>query len=181
MEFLQPADYMTLYSETTNAPTYTQVSTSPSWQITALNNSPTGVRPLANNVVALLLLPATTTTDTSGSLAPGFLYNSETVPSPAAPATAPTNRLPPIIRVVMYTIDEKSAQHLPQSSTVPNLYVDTSGHPIFVDPTKLYPNTTTGDIGDLARFEATLTAMHLTFRRFEAAVQPPPQPWNTRN
>ena len=183
MQFIQPADSMALYSLTTNYPTYTQVTTSPSWQLKALSASPSGIRPLANNVVALLLLPvlkptALNTTD-NPLVAPGFLYNSEIAPISATPFTSPVNRLPPVIRVIMYTIDDKSAKRLPQTAAVPNLYVDSSSNPLFVDPAKLFPNPP--DIGDLQRFENTLTANKLAFRRFEATVQPPPQPWNTRN
>jgi hypothetical protein len=64
---------------------------------------------------------------------------------------------------------------------MPNLYVSTSGTPLFTNSALLYPNTTTGDVGDLARFEQTLTADRLTFRRFDAAVELPRQPWNTQN
>lgn len=200
MQFVQPAEAMSIYSQTIpfgtvpagNYPNYGFINTSAGagtpWQNTALNNAATtgGIHPLANNVIALLLLPSMSTTDSSGTLAPGFLYNSE---APTPPATTPAltsmNRTPPVMRVVMYTIDEKSATRLTQLSTMPampNLYVDTSSNPIFTDPSKLYPNTTSGDIGDLARFEATLTkTFHLTFRRFDAAIQLPKQIWNTNN
>jgi hypothetical protein len=82
---------------------------------------------------------------------------------------------------VMYTIDEKSALRLSQSATMPNLYVSTSGTPLFTDSSKLYPNTSTGDIGDIGRFEQTLTANKISFRRYDAAVELPRQPWNTQN
>ncbi len=53
----------------------------------------------------------------------------------------------------MYTLDDASAIRLGTSSTMPNIYVDTGGNPIFTNPANLYPSTATGDIGDLARFE----------------------------
>lgn len=190
MQFVQPAESMSVYSQTIpfsgsnpngNYPLYSFV-TGTSWQNTAMANSPSGVHPLANNVVALLMLPATNTTDASGTLAPGFLYNSESATSPATtPALTSVNRTPPVMRVVMYTIDEKSALHLTQSATMPNLYVSTSGTTLFTNSALLYPNSATSDIGDLGRFEQTLAANHLTFRRFDAAVQLPRQPWNTQN
>jgi uncharacterized protein (TIGR02599 family) len=147
-----------------------------------MNNSPSGVHPLANNVVALLLLPATNTTDASGTLAPGFVYNSEVATAPATTAALTSvNRTPPVVRIVMYTIDEKSALRLTQSATMPNLYVSTSGTPLFANSALLYPNPTSGDSGDLARFEQSLTANKLAYRRFDAAVELPRQPWNTQN
>jgi uncharacterized protein (TIGR02599 family) len=195
MEFIQPAESMSLYSQTIpisttnpsgNSPTYAQVTTSPAWQVTAMSNSSaTGLHVLANNVVALLLLPVlqpiALNTTTNPLLAPNFLYSSETAASGATPATTSVNRTPPVMRVVMYTIDEKSALKLAQTATVPNLYVDSSNNPLFTDPTKLYPDATSGDIGDLARFEGTLTANKLSYRRFDATVELPRQPWNTQN
>ena len=190
MQFIQPAESMSVYSQTVpfstsntngNYPTYNFV-TGTSWQNTAMANSAaTGVRPIAENVVALLLLPATNSIDGSGTLAPNFLYNSEVAPPGATPATTPVNRTPPVMRVVMYTIDDASAKKLPQSSTMPNLYVDTSSNPLFLNSSVLFPNSTTGDIGDLARFEASLNSKHLIYRRFDAAIDLPSQPWNIRN
>ena len=187
MQFVQPSEQMSLYSQTANNyPTYNPVTTTPAWQVTAMTNSPAGVRPIANNVIALLLLPAMSTTDTSGTLSPGFIYNSETNWTSATAATTAANRTPPVMRVVMYTIDDISAKRLSTTytnSTMPNLYVDTNGNTLFTDPAKLYPstNSTNPDIGDLGRFEATLSAQKINFRRFEAAVQLPKQPWNTQN
>jgi uncharacterized protein (TIGR02599 family) len=203
MQFVQPAESMSIYSQTIpnpptpasspvpgpamtgggngNYPLYSFV-TGTSWQNTAMNNSPSGVHPLANNVVALLLLPATNTTDASGTLAPGFVYNSEVATAPATTAALTSvNRTPPVVRIVMYTIDEKSALRLTQSATMPNLYVSTSGTPLFANSALLYPNPTSGDSGDLARFEQSLTANKLAYRRFDAAVELPRQPWNTQN
>ena len=190
MQFVQPAESMSVYSQTIpfsasntngNYPAYSFV-TGTSWQNTALSSTPSGIHPLANNVAALLLLPATNTTDASGTIAPGYLYSSEVATAPATTSTwTSVNRTPPVMRVVMYTIDEKSALHLTQSATMPNLYVSTSGTALFTNSSKLYPNTTTGDIGDIGRFEQTLTANRITFRRFDAAVELPRQPWNTQN
>jgi len=197
MQFVQPAENMTLYSQTAGSyvkadPTYAFVNT-PAWPLTAMGNSPASVRPVANNVVALLLLPALSTTDTSGSLVAmtgtyGWTYdsmlngNKASIEDPTTinPATSSFNRLPPVIRVVLYTIDEISAKKLQNSSTVPNIYQYQSTQ-LFQNPTILYPTmsgTIVTDVGDLARFESVLVQNKLTFRRFEAAVQLPPQPWS---
>jgi uncharacterized protein (TIGR02599 family) len=182
MEFVEPAEQMTLYnlttsySATTGYPTYNPVVTG-TWQKAALAASPSSIHTLANNVVALLLLSATSTTDTSGLLAPGFVYNSESQNS-ASPQYSQNNRLPPVVRVVLYTIDEVSAHRLANTPSVPNLYTGTTGQPLFQDPTKLYPAQDGSDPGDLSRFEQNLTQLKLSFRRFEAAVQMQPQPWS---
>lgn len=186
MQFVQPSEQLSVYSQTIPFATnpqgnfpYFQFVTGTSWQNTAMKNSAaTGVHLLADNVVALLLLPAMNTTDSSGAIAPGFLYDSE---NPTAGATTPAltslNRTPPVMRVVMYTIDEPSAKRLAaQSTTMPSLYTG-----LFSNSSLLYPSTNGTDAGDLARFEQVLTANKLTYRRFDAAVQLPRQPWNTQN
>ena len=184
------------------------------WRSTVLKNSDpsgtttTSLRPLANNVVALLLVPALSTNPVPPAsaaapsptpypnLAPGYVYDSEATtvssasPSPAPSPTAITyatdsrNRLPPVIRVVLYTIDEASARRLnTSSSTMPNLYqtLSTQTPPstaLFQDPTKLYPAADGSDAGDLSRFETVLQASHLTFHRYEEAVETIPGPWS---
>ncbi|MEJ0001463.1 MAG: hypothetical protein WDO13_21440 [Verrucomicrobiota bacterium] len=125
--------------------------------------------------MALLLLPALSTTDTSGTL--GFTYNSETA-NTGDVSDSQQNRLPPVIRVVLYTIDEASAKKLGGSATMPSLY-SFGGSPLFTDPTKLYPAADGSDIGDLGRFESVLTQAKLTYRRFETAVQLARAPWKT--
>jgi len=183
MQFVQPTEYMGLYAQTTATawPAYGPISAA-GWQTNALNESPDAPgewsRPIANNVVALILLPALSTSDTSGTL--GFSYNSD----PKVPVTDsknnPQNRLPPVMRVVLYTIDEVSAQKLARTaaSAMPDLYTS-GGTPLFQDPTKLYPNSTSGDPGDLSRFETILQTNKLNYHRFETAVQFGRNPWNT--
>ncbi len=199
MQFIQPAEQMSVYSSTIpnaptpvyspvpgpaltgggsgNSPAFSFVTTTPPWQTTALANSPSGIHQLAQNVIALLLLPAMSVSDTTGTLSTTFVYNSETANS--NPAISPLDRAPPVMQVVMYTIDDKSALRLAQGPSIPNLYIDTSGNPIFTNPAILFPSPS--DMGDLARFEATLAKNKLTFRRFDASVQLPRQPWNTQN
>ena len=185
MQFVQPSEQLSVYAQTVpfasnpngNFPNFAFVTHS-AWQNTALQNSPAGAHLLADNVIALLLLPAMNTTDSSGAIAPGFLYDSE---NPTAGATAPNltslNRTPPVMRVVMYTIDEPSAKRLAGSSTaMPSLYTG-----LFTTSSLLYPSTNGGDAGDLSRFEQVLVSNKLNFHRFDAAVQLPRQPWNTQN
>ncbi len=186
MQFVQPSEQLSVYAQTIpfasnpkgNFPNFAFVAGT-SWQNIAIKNSAaTGVHLLADNVIALLLLPAMNTTDSSGAIAPGFLYDSE---NPTAGATAANltslNRTPPVMRVVMYTIDEPSAKRLAGTSTaMPPLYTG-----LFSNSSLLYPNTNTSDPGDLARFERVLVSNKLNFHRFDAAVQLPRQPWNTQN
>jgi uncharacterized protein (TIGR02599 family) len=176
LQFIQPAEEMTLYNLTTagSYPNYALVSTT-NWQTSAMTASPASVRQLAENVVALLLLPASSTTDTTGALAPGFLYDSEN-PSTTG-SNSQLNRLPPVVRVVLYTIDDVSAHRLANTAAVPNLYTTSTGQPLFVDPTKLYPAADGSDPGDLSRFETVLINHNLKFRRFETAVELLPEPW----
>ncbi len=148
MQFVQPSDQMSLYAATAmNYPTYTQVTTSPSWQSVALfgnppGNTPLNVRPIAKNVIALLLLPAMSTTDTSGTLTPsGYVYDTENPASGVTPANTSLNRTPPVMRVVMYAIDDASPSDWARRRRCRISMWDTSSNPLFQDPTKLYPTT----------------------------------------
>jgi uncharacterized protein (TIGR02599 family) len=165
MQFVQPAEDVELYAETTTVFPQLAYRPAPDWQRKALAKSPTSARPLAENVVALILLPATSTADTAGTLAPRFTYDSQD--SLADTAKNPRNRLPPVMRVLVYSIDEVSARRLGKESAMPDLY---SG--LFTDAAALYTN-------DLARFEERLTERQLNFQRHEMAVEMLPQPWST--
>lgn len=178
MQFLQPAENMALYGQTAQGyDTGYAPASVPGWQNAALQATPQAARPLCDNVVALILLPCRSLQDTTTTLAPNFLYDSEST-NPADAALDQQNRLPLAVRVILYSIDEASARKLGASATMPDLY--TSDGALFTDPARLYPDPGTGDIGDVGRFEAVLTARRLTYLRHETVVQLAPQPWNTQ-
>jgi len=170
MQLVQPSESMSLYNQTlTTSPQFAFKQTN--WQSDFYNQNSSLAYPVANNIVAMILLPGMTSLDTSGSIAPNYLYNTESENSNLA--LSQRNRLPPVMSIVLYSIDENSAKTLGGSATMPNLYDG-----LFADPAKLYPQG--GDIGDLGRFEQNLQALKLRYQRREATVQMLPQPWSTQ-
>jgi uncharacterized protein (TIGR02599 family) len=169
MQFLQPAEEMTLYADTaTTSPQFTFKPT-PGWQKTALQKSQTAVRSIADNVIAMIVEPITSTDPNADELTSDFSYDSAA--SSTDLAKNPRNRLPPAIRITLYTIDEPSAKRLEQSSTMPDIYGS-----LFTETSKLRP--TGGDPGDFSRFEDTLNARHLRYNRKEIVVELVPRPWS---
>lgn len=103
------------------------------------------VHDLAENIILLLVLPLLPAREDAGAcLAPGFSYNSRLAedfttnpPSNGAPAyTGNTlHQLPPLLRIVMVAIDEKSASRLdPGNSSQPPDLVPAG---LFQDPARL--------------------------------------------
>ena len=170
MQFLQPAEEMTLYADTaTESPQFT-FKPAANWQQKALKDSPNAIRPVADNVVAMIVEPVKSAEPNAPSLTTDFVYDSASTSTD--PAANQRNRLPPAVRIILYTIDEVSAKKLARSTSMPDLYGT-----LFTDPSKLRPNA--GDPGDLSRFEENLNANKLRFNRKEIAVELIPRPWST--
>lgn len=120
MEYSPPAEKNTIYSVphapdgTVTGNWFTDAGAAMSLTETAVNVSTT--RPVADNILLLLISPrrepvAGETEGASGptEIAPGYAYNSST-------PGATKNLLPPLVRVVLVAIDEKSAERLDQTS-----------------------------------------------------------------
>lgn len=125
MELMQPAEQLTLYKYTNGVPGYTGHE----WFLDALGQTPRPVHVLAENVVALVILPKLTPLDEAAlankpvvagtALAPNYFYDSTSVGSSASAANAndkgmlnSKNQMPPVVQVTMVTIDETSAARL---------------------------------------------------------------------
>ncbi len=129
---------------------------------------------LAENVIALIVLPKTSQNDitSSGSpLAPLYEYNSRDATNPGN-----YNQLPPVIQVIMVVIDESSAVKLGNSATPPaNFGLDA----LFQDASKLDD--------DLRALQNNLSAtpnnaagntIPLRFEIFHTEVGVPGAKWN---
>lgn len=78
--------------------------------------------PLAENVIALIVLARRPSADGAAEapLSPDYAYNSRT-PWVGGQQPVQSNQLPPLLRVVMVVIDEKSAQKFCKGSAAPDL------------------------------------------------------------
>jgi uncharacterized protein (TIGR02599 family) len=196
-ELMQPTDAFTVYGGTTglnsgtsrlnssgglNASTYVGRD----WFSNPLGLSDTSTSParpvhvLAENVIALVILPKLTALDeteatkqaasTTGktyddsSLAPTYLYDSTGTGMPAANLADnvldPKNQMPAIVEVTMVAISEASSIRLAQTNgtSAPNFGLSS----LFTDATKTSI--------DLNQLELNLTAMHVTYHVFSTNV-----------
>jgi len=137
----QPSESLQVFSSTTSAPWISQLaggSATPSI--------------LAENVIALVVLPERAANDTATPIAPAYAYNSRDTTN-----TLTLAQLPPRLRVALVAIDEISAQKLASvnGATAPPLVPAT----LFQDSTKIDT--------DLAVLDASLAAAKIKHRIFQ--------------
>ena len=108
MELMQPSEAMTLYSYTSGNSTYAGKE----WFTDALAGTSPPVHVLAENVIALVLLPKLTPQeDSTGTLlSPSYTYDSTV--KRATAAINSKNQLPPVVQITMVAIDETSANRM---------------------------------------------------------------------
>jgi uncharacterized protein (TIGR02599 family) len=139
-EWQPPSDNFTLYAKTSGNSAY---------DATDWINLTSNARTIAENVVALVILPRLSTQEdpTGATLSPNYFYDSRTTAT-TTPSNTQKNQLPPLIQVIMVAIDEPSAVKLAakNGSAMPNLFPPQ----IFTDSTKLE--------ADLTAFEGILAA-----------------------
>lgn len=132
MQFLQPTEKLTVYDYVPFAPNSNPLD----WITLPLASGSPPVRQLAENTVALIVLPkrsmkdAARIPDAAGrQLAPEFEYNSRSMPpakgapGPLPPAWQPPteNQLPSLVELVMVAVDEPSFVQFGNSRTAPRL------------------------------------------------------------
>jgi uncharacterized protein (TIGR02599 family) len=156
MEMLQPANGLTVYNFTSGNPTYAGHD----WFTVPLSLSSPPVHVLAENVIALVLLPKLSTdNDSTGTtLAPAYTYDSTTSNSTAS--LNPFNQLPPIVQVTLVAVDEASAIRMSNGSTAPAF--DTTLSSLFTDATHYNADITT--------LQNLLIGEHVNFRVFTSNV-----------
>jgi len=177
-QFLQPANSLNLYNYTSGLDSATgklraQVYAGREWFTDALglpeSNRP--VRFLADNVIALVILPKLSQEEDAGGtlLAPGYSYDS--TQSKSDPKINPRSQLPPKLQITMVAIDEASAARLAQGSTMPDLGLDS----LFL----------TGGTGasklkdDLHTLEQTLAQKKLNYRVFTSDISIEGAKWSS--
>jgi uncharacterized protein (TIGR02599 family) len=187
MELMQPSEKLNIY--TSNA----QKLFDTSWFASFVNASRTAgtVRVLADNIVALIVLPRLSVTDeewwktqkgskTPPILAPSYRYDSSdsTNVNKTDPLLNTINQLPPVVQVVMVAIDEPSARRLEdlygtsdQDYLGINYYPDpVTGLNLFTNPASLDDNASTGAKGDLTRLQDLLVSKKASYRVFSTNV-----------
>ncbi len=177
MELMQPSEELATYK-------YQDIAKySNNWFSTLISAPNPPVRVLAENIVALVILPRLsradellwmksqkTTSKTPPILAPAYGYDT-TNTRVADPILNPRNQLPPVVQVVMVAIDEPSAKNLEDRyGTQPYMGIDYSR--LFQNPAILEDDAGTPqpNDGDLSVLEATLVAKRASYRVFSTNV-----------
>jgi len=167
MELMGPAESLTLYDEGAKAAGGNAGYSGSSWYKSAFDGTapytgPTRpVRVLAENVVALILLPKLSSSEdpTGTKLAPNYGYDSTVGKSD--PTINSKNQLPPIVQVTMVAVDEASFSRLQTGNSAPN-----------TDP--IFANCAFSDASqygrDLQQLEDNLKALNLNYRIFTMNV-----------
>jgi uncharacterized protein (TIGR02599 family) len=172
MEFMEPSESLSVYQF--------QRARSTDWfmrSVDAKKNRP--VRVLAEDVIALILLPKLSHADAESqrrvgrgtTLAPEFNYDS--TQSNDDPVLSPKHQLPPLMEVVMIALDRPSAERLAiEFKDDPAMGLDFDGY--FEKPESLHSDrtpTAEGLNGDLVRFEEQLAKkLGLNYRVFVTNV-----------
>lgn len=152
-QFFQPREEMSVYrhtiAEEENIPVSNDEFAGADWFLDEVE-SKRFCRPLAANVIALVILPVV-----EGEPADEYLWNSR---DPSTPYSL--HRLPQALRIAMAVIDEKSAAGLGNSTTPPELVPET----LFARADRFHD--------DLAELDAALAGFHppLNYRIFTAEI-----------
>jgi len=167
MELVGPSESFSLYDEARKSSGGNAGYNGVSWFKSAIDgttpytaaNRP--VRVLAENVVALILLPKLPSQEdpTGTKLSPTYLYNSTVGKSDAAINSK--NQLPPVVQVTMVAVDEASFARLQTGDTPPNMAPIYAGCE-FMDA-NIYEQ-------DLKRLESNLKSLNLSYRIFTMNV-----------
>jgi uncharacterized protein (TIGR02599 family) len=180
-EFMEPSERLGVYRGTVDADTGFVVpmtgGVNRTWFQDSMTAATRPVRTLAENVVALVLLPQLSSGDVAAQsgkvLAPGYLYDS-TAEDPDEDIN-PHHQLPPIVQVIMVAIDEDSARRLNERAPG-SLDFGLDLSQLFKDPTLLLQGGASGGgggataLGDLEKLESILTAKKVNYRIFNSNV-----------
>ena len=148
----QPSESLQVFASTTSAP----------WILQLAGSSATSSI-LAENVIALVVLPERAATDSGAPIAPAYTYDSR-----GATNTLTLAQLPPRVRVVLAAIDEASAETLAAANgSAPPPLVSGS---LFQDATKID--------ADVTALDASLTAAKINHRIFQRDISITTSAWS---
>lgn len=169
MQLMEPSENLSLYNYTATNPAL--LSTDPNgtnWFGDPLSTG-TNSRVLAENIIALVLLPQLSPGDTNSptALAPSYTY--DTTSNNAIAALNPKNQLPPLVMITMVAVDEPSYSRLQGSSTTPPSGLS-SALTAFTSAGNLTNAASPGYAQDLQTLTQYLTSNHLAYRIFTTTV-----------
>ncbi len=117
-------------------------------------------RPVADNVIALIVRPQDPGTSAAGAPNNAYAYNS-TLNAMNNPQPVTANQLPPVVQVTIVAIDESSAKRLENGASQPTAITDALGNR-FTDPASYQT--------DLDALTGSLNSNRINYRVFSSAV-----------
>ena len=164
VELTAPAESLSVFAS----------STGTSWFTTPIADGQ--VRPLADNIIALVIWPRLAPlNDPDGTgIAPNYAYDSRTTASwsgspPSQPVQA--HQLPPTVQIMMVAIDEASAIRLQNGSTPPAAITSALAG--------CFGGSVTAYADDIkTKLEPALVANHINYRIFSTTVALPESRWS---
>jgi uncharacterized protein (TIGR02599 family) len=151
-QVVQPSESLQIFATTTSAP----------W-IAQLAGSSATPEILAENVVALIVLPERAASDNGSALAPAYAYDSRDAANALTFA-----QLPSRVRVMLAAIDEASAQRLAAANG--------TAAPVLL-PTGTFQDSAKFD-ADVATLDASLTAAKIGHRLFQRELEVTTSAWS---
>jgi uncharacterized protein (TIGR02599 family) len=147
MQFLQPSQNLGIFA-------YTSSADQNKW-FTSPVASAKGTQQLAENIIALIVLPRISTGEsaTPGTLAPAYKYDSRDTSNKET-----FHQLPPVVEIVMVAIDEPSAARMNNPATAPDLGMSS----LFQSADQLE--------NDLQTLTSSLDSKHISYRVFRTGV-----------
>lgn len=172
MELMEPTENFSVYNYTSGQNNYTNIDWISNSLSLPFTNRPVHV--VAENVVAMILLPHLSPTDysktnsyapsgyTNSSLASNYIYDSSQNlnTNPIDPNLDTHNQLPPVVQVTLIAVDETSAIRFPTLYANLGSYIAANNY--FVNAT----NFTT----DLSNFQSYLSSHQFNYRVFTTDV-----------
>ena len=185
MEMMEPSEKNNLYKYTSGLDTNKKPKSSSyvgnEWFVDSLKSTPRPVHVLAENIIALVLLPKLSPNDQNAggyadsSLAPAYAYDS--TKSNADANLNSKNQLPPVMQLNMVAVDEKSAGRMDNAalqSKLANLFTTASklNSDLRRDATT-YPDPTNDP-----SLEAYLINKHVNYRIFTTNISVKGAKWS---
>ena len=166
MEFIQPSENLSVYT-----------TTDTSWFTVPLAATSPPVHQLASNVIALIVLPRSTSADAAAagaadpitSVITNYEYDTR-----ANTAATIHNQLPPIVEVAMVAIDETSAARL-----LPNTVTQPSVIQTALTTSNRFKTAANLD-SDLSALETDLSDNHINYRVFRTLVPLRNSKWSSQ-
>lgn len=181
MELVEPSNALTLYGYTsgTNADGTLKAATytGHEWFAAPIAASPAPVRAVAENIVAIVILPRLTSQEdaTGTKLAPQYRYDSTftgeatSLSGTAAAAVNSKNQLPPIVQVTMVAVDEASYARFQETlgASFPSSLGLSS---LFQSAGDLHNTAAAGFAQDLQTLQNTLQSHRINYRVFTTNI-----------